>query len=313
MSFTDPRDDEALLAQFRTWLREARGEAETLALSALAGAPAGDDAAAEFGLSRLVEEFTALRHELKLQTKSARGLQEQVETLAPALRHAVDRFRALESNEQAADAVGRPLAAALADLHDALERGRAEIERAQRRLDEDAEQAADLFDALHARQRWFRRRLTRSYHAQVAALAREQVLRPRRAIFEALAEGYDLIQSRLARALRAERIARIECIGQPVDPERMTVIELVVDGDRPPGVVVEEVRRGYTWQGRVLRFAEVRASRAPYPPVERQTDGTDANGGDVVDASAARADEAAMDAVRFPGESNGRMVFGDHE
>ena len=46
----------------------------------------------------------------------------------------------------------------------------------------------------------------------------------------------------------------------------MTVIEVVDDPDRPPGEVVDEVRRGYTWRGRVLRFAEVRASRTPAQP-----------------------------------------------
>jgi molecular chaperone GrpE len=66
--------------------------------------------------------------------------------------------------------------------------------------------------------------------------------------------------------MRTEQIHRIECVGQPVDPERMTVIEVVDDPDRAPGEVVAEVRRGYTWRGRVLRFAEVRGSRTPAQP-----------------------------------------------
>ncbi len=45
----------------------------------------------------------------------------------------------------------------------------------------------------------------------------------------------------------------------------MTVVEVVEDPDRPPGHVVEEIRRGYTWQGRLLRYAEVRASRTSSP------------------------------------------------
>ena len=85
------------------------------------------------------------------------------------------------------------------------------------------------------------------------------------AFFEALLEGYDLIRSRLRRALQAEGIERIECLGRPVDPERMLVLAVVEDPNRPPGEVIEEVRRGYTWRQRVLRAAEVRASRSPLP------------------------------------------------
>jgi GrpE protein len=39
------------------------------------------------------------------------------------------------------------------------------------------------------------------------------------------------------------------------------VVELADAPDQPPHTVVEELRRGYTWRGRVLRLAEVRATR----------------------------------------------------
>ena len=39
----------------------------------------------------------------------------------------------------------------------------------------------------------------------------------------------------------------------------MTVIDLVDDPASEPETVVEEVRPGYVWRGRVVRFAEVRA------------------------------------------------------
>ena len=98
----------------------------------------------EFGLIDLVEEFTALRHELKLQTKSARGLQEQTEALLPALRQAIEQFRSVEPKEaQAAWTAGKPLAEALADLDEALDRGRGEIEKARRAVVEEPADALD--------------------------------------------------------------------------------------------------------------------------------------------------------------------------
>ena len=55
------------------------------------------------------------------------------------------------------------------------------------------------------------------------------------------------------------KIQRIETVGKPADPERMTVVEVVDAPDLEPGTVVDELRRGYAWRGRVFREAEVRA------------------------------------------------------
>jgi molecular chaperone GrpE len=255
-------DVETLLSQFRQWLQQAHAEAE-----ALGPEPPWPEAAdREVGLYRLAEEITALRHELKLQTKSSRGLQERLETLVPALQEAIEQFRSIAPREaQAAWGAARPLAEALADLDEALDRGRDEIEKARHRLVEEPVHAllAELGD-LYARQSWLRRRWVRSYHEQALETVRLGLV-TRRALFDALLEGYDLIQARLRRALGADQIERIECLDRPVDPELMNVVEVVDDPDRIAGQVVEEIRRGYTWQGRVLRYAEVRASRAPAP------------------------------------------------
>lgn len=256
-------DDEILLEQFRDWLQSARTEAEAEA------GPLGAEVPLSglFGLDRLVEEFTALRHEVKLQTKSARGLQEQAEALLPALSRAADEFRSVEPKEkQAAFEAARPLAEALSGLDEALDRGRLEAEKARRRLSDDPTGGlvAEL-DALFDRQPWFRRAWVRGYHERVRALLSERTRTFHLALFDALIEGYDLIQARLKRALESERVLRIETRGRAVDPERMTVVEVVDAPGLAAGSVVDEVRRGYTWRGRVLRFAEVRAVRAARP------------------------------------------------
>jgi molecular chaperone GrpE len=243
---TDPIDDETLLFRFRDWLRDARIEANGPD-GDRGPSPAGPEP--EVGLYRLVEEFTALRHEVKLETKGSRGLQEQIEALLPAIRQAIDQFRTVApKEEQAVQSVARPLAEAIADLDEALDRGRLEIEK------------SDL-NALFQGQSWFRRRRHRTYHGQVRDLVGRRVGESRPELFVALLEGYGLIQSRLRRAMDAAQVRRIETIGQPIDPGRMTVIEVVDSPDQSPGHVVDEVRRGYTWRGRVLRYAEVRAAR----------------------------------------------------
>ena len=259
----DPTDDEALLALFRDWLARTRAEVED------ADEPEPDPREPEIGLHRLVEEFTALRHEVKLETKGSRGLQEQVEALLPAIRQAIDQVRnVVPREEQAAQSAARPLAEVVADLDEALDRGRREVAKARDRsraaaLDATRATLAAL-DELQARRPWYRRLGLRAYHAQVRALIDHEGAAEAAgsALFDALIEGYDLIQARLRRALEAGQIDRIECVGYPVDPQRMTVVEAVDAREVAPGHVVDEIRRGYTWRGRVLRYAEVRAARS---------------------------------------------------
>jgi molecular chaperone GrpE len=258
-------DVEEVIDRFRRWLEEARAQAAALGSDGPHAVDGPDEHAGsprpEFGLINLVEEFTALRHELKLQTKSGRGLIEQTESMVAALRQAIEQFRSVEPREsQAAWSAGRSLAEALGDLDEALHRGRREIERINRRLGEDSTMAlADAIDERFRRQSWLRRLLTADFHRQVKNVVQGEGWL-RRDLLEALLEGYGLIQARLARVMASEQIERIPCEGRPVDPERMTVIEVVDDPDRPPGTVIKELRSGYTWRGRLLRYAEVQAA-----------------------------------------------------
>jgi molecular chaperone GrpE len=269
---SDPVEIEGVLDRFRQWLVGVRAEAATMADAA--GLPASEASPPrEFGLINLVEEFTALRQELKLQTKSSRALQEQSEALLSGLRQAIEQFRSVTSGEeQAVWDAGRPLAEGLASLDEALERGRLELEKAQRRFVDESPQAMEtVLDELLKRQSWFRRRLFRGYHGQVLETLRSKNWAVRKSWFESLLEGYGLVQSRLRRVMQAEAVERIACLGREVDPERMIVIEVVDDPSQHPHTVVEELRRGYTWRGRVVRYAEVRATSAYSSAIDTET------------------------------------------
>jgi len=90
---------------------------------------------------------------------------------------------------------------------------------------------------------------------------------------QSLLEGFDLIQNRVRKVLQSEAIEPIACLGCPVDPDRMIVIEVTDAPDWPPRTVIEELRRGYTWRGRVLRLAEVRAVRGQRNGDHEEPDG----------------------------------------
>ena len=70
-----------------------------------------------------------------------------------------------------------------------------------------------------------------------------------------------MVRKRLERAMAKEGLSRMASVGLPVDPHAMTVVEVVEADGHVPGTVVEEIRPGYRWNDKVVRYAEVRAAR----------------------------------------------------
>lgn len=76
-----------------------------------------------------------------------------------------------------------------------------------------------------------------------------------------LVTGYTMGIQRIERALRRHGLEPIPTVGEGFDPERMEALEPVAGSGHPEGEVVEEVRRGYLWNGRVFRYAQVRVAK----------------------------------------------------
>lgn len=216
------------------------------------------------GLIELIEAFTALRHETKLQTKAGRGLEDAVQSSLQGLNSAIRQFETVRSREEdAAIRAAKPFAEALANLDEALARGAEAITASHRQtaqtVPQHLEEALDLrFQRLSKWRQW----LSRSWHQRVQIACREEISAAMSGTLHRTMEGYGLIQARLRRVMQEQGIARIDCVGKTLDPARMTVVELIDDSTAKPETVIEEVRPGYTYQGRVIRFAEVRATRS---------------------------------------------------
>ena len=76
-----------------------------------------------------------------------------------------------------------------------------------------------------------------------------------------LVTGYGMSLQRVERALQQHGLEAIPVVGEPFDPEQMEVVEAVTGSNRPSGEVLEEVRRGYLWNDRVFRYAQVRVAK----------------------------------------------------
>ena len=71
------------------------------------------------------------------------------------------------------------------------------------------------------------------------------------------AEGVRLIQRKLATFLESQGVARIECLGEPFNPELHEAVGMAQVGDAESGSIVEVLRQGYRLHDRVVQVAQV--------------------------------------------------------
>src|SRR5579864_9511519 len=78
-----------------------------------------------------------------------------------------------------------------------------------------------------------------------------------------LLEGIELTRKQLLDALSRLGLKEVPTIGQTFDPQVHQAIEMVDTTEAPDHQVLQELQRGYTLKGRLLRPAMVRVARNP--------------------------------------------------
>jgi molecular chaperone GrpE len=247
-----------LLADFRAWLTSR----PALPCEPILPEPSLD-------VASLLAPFVALRHEVNLQTKASRAQLEQNAQALDQLRQTLDALRRPPPAAPATDDLLRPVLKTLIDMHDALTLGHREAKRLRDGLPDLASVALQP-PPVEIRLPWWARWLglqSKVDHA-LASLREAQTCTPQlddsarlRQQVDAMLVGYEMSLQRLQRALEQNGLERIACRGQPFDPETMEVAEVLRDPARGGTEVIDEVRPGYRWRGKLLRYAQVRVAR----------------------------------------------------
>lgn len=261
-------DNEAILQRMRDLLGRTEEEMRRLSEAAPSEVVIDTPEPPPVGLLQLMEGFTALRHELKLQTKGSRALEESLRTALGGLDRAAEHLRGVQSREEAAvTEAALPLVLALIELDEALERGeRAFLQLEQQAMADAAQELDDTLEQTFAQRSAWQQWRARPWQALVREICRRHLAEMTPRLLTPLREGYEMIRARLERLLAQQRIERFPSVGLRVDPALMNVIELVDQPGVPPETVVEELRPGYRWRDRVVRCAEVRAVGGRHTP-----------------------------------------------
>jgi molecular chaperone GrpE len=78
---------------------------------------------------------------------------------------------------------------------------------------------------------------------------------------EEIAVGLKMLQQQLNDVLRSEGFEEIAAVDQPLNPEKHEVVSYVETDEKPENIVIEEVRKGYTLNGKVIRPSIVVVSK----------------------------------------------------
>jgi len=79
--------------------------------------------------------------------------------------------------------------------------------------------------------------------------------------FDSFHKGVELILKQMSQTLEREGLVPFPSKGQPFDPTKHEAVMMVETNKHPPGIVVDEISRGYTLGDKVVRPALVTVSR----------------------------------------------------
>ncbi|MBE9077042.1 nucleotide exchange factor GrpE [Romeria aff. gracilis LEGE 07310] len=132
-----------------------------------------------------------------------------------------------------------------------------------------AEQAQEQLASAPRAQPWWQRQLQYWWQWLVqpdAEAAEADEPSPTAEVVTSARAGIDLIRESMLTVLSQHQVLPLPAQGQPFDPSRMYALGQQSVPNAAPNTVVQEVVRGYLWQDRVLREAQVIVA-APEKPL----------------------------------------------
>lgn len=79
--------------------------------------------------------------------------------------------------------------------------------------------------------------------------------------FKSLHQGVEMILKQVHQLLKKNGVEKIECLGKPFNPVQEEAIAHIETDKHPENTVIEEVRKGYLIEDRLIRPALVKVSK----------------------------------------------------
>lgn len=209
------------------------------------------------GAVDIVEAFTTLRHELKLQVRGGRELQQ---SLNDTLHRLEQRITSLPTNTSASNtSESRKMAEAIAEIEESLQRAIESIVQESESARADVN-VLNRYDAMVSKAPWIAKAFAGKWLEDLRAGIAHSIATARRAdsTKNVTHRGLELLLARVHRLMKQCEIERVDVLNKPFDAESMNAIDMIVDPQVPSAHVAQQIRPLYRWRSSTLRCAEVR-------------------------------------------------------
>lgn len=232
----DEAAKEQLMARFRAYL-DATDDLGALDSERDAYEYDDDDAQAAPDLFSLLTEIITLKNEVKLESRLVKTALDEFRDLFDSLRDAntslaEQQQQRLQQEQAAVQRKQEKLILELLDLRDRMQAGQEQCQR--------------------FRPGWFSRRRSTEF-------------------VTSMSEGMAMNLRRLDELLSRRGVRPFSVLQQNFDPHRMHADEVTNDPELAVGVVVAELRKGFLFNGELLRLAEVVVNRPDQAAPETET------------------------------------------
>lgn len=178
------------------------------------------------------------------------------------------------------DAAGDGLPAAVSAAE--LEQLRAKAAERDQLHEQSLRTSADLQNLRRRMERDVDDRVRRATETLLLAVLRgidelDHAIERAEAAHKPIAEGIKLTRETLLGAAQREGVQEIASVGASFDPKLHEAVQSAPAGDKAPGTVVAEQRKGYLWKDRVLRPAQVVVAAGGTGPDPRRSASAESN------------------------------------
>ena len=153
----------------------------------------------------------------------------------------------------------------LSEIEDKLTRSYAELENQRRRYEKEKDEAYEFGGMSLAKECL---NLTDNLERSKLSIINDEGLEKKNK--DKIIEHLDIIYKDILSIFKKNQIDEISALGKKLDPNKHQAMLEIEDADKEQGTVVQEIQKGFTLKGRLLRPSLVGVSKKPQKSEEKQ-------------------------------------------
>ena len=153
----------------------------------------------------------------------------------------------------------------LSEIEDKLTRSYAELENQRRRHEKEKDEAYEFGGMALAKECL---NLTDNLERSKLSIINDESLEKNNK--EKIIEHLDIIYKDILSIFKKNQIEEISALGEKMDPNKHQAMLEIEDAEKDQGTVVQEIQKGFTFKGRLLRPSLVGVSKKPQKSEEKQ-------------------------------------------